>query len=114
MGRTVFRKAYWLGALYLAAVTIRIDKMRELSTVELEEVSGGVVVAPVVIGAVAGGLWGGFQYATGGNGMTWTGAALAIGSGMVGGAVASMGGFAFAFYGSGLGAIGGVAANSFR
>lgn len=36
---------------------------------------------------------------------------MILGSAAAGGAIASMGGFAFAFYGSGLGAIGGIAAS---
>lgn len=84
----------------------------EMSVEEVDEVSGGL--GNVAIGAVAGALWGGFAYATSGSGQSLGGYALAIGSGAAGGAIASMGGFAFAFYGSGLGAVGGIAASQMK
>jgi hypothetical protein len=85
--------------------------MQELNMVEVEEVSGAL--GPVAVGAVAGGVWGGYQYFAASGSATWGGAALAIGSGVFGGAVAGMGGFSFAFYGGGLSAVGGMSASTF-
>jgi len=50
----------------------------------------------------------------GGGGFTWSGLGVGIASGAIGGAVASMGSFSFAFYGGGLGVTGGIAANKLR
>ncbi len=86
--------------------------IQELTRRELDEVSGGY--ANVAIGAVAGAIWGGFSYATSGGGQNWQGYALAIGSGAVGGAIASMGGFSFAFYGGGLAAVGSIGAGQMK
>jgi lactobin A/cerein 7B family class IIb bacteriocin len=86
--------------------------MSELTTKELEQVSGGL--PNVAIGAVAGAIWGGFNYATTGSGQTMSGYALAIGGGAAGGAIAAMGGFSFAFYGGGLGALSSIAANEMK
>jgi hypothetical protein len=66
------------------------------------------------VGAIAGGMWGGGAYLTGGGGFTWSGLGVGIASGAIGGAVARMGGFPFAFYGGGLGVIGGIIANKLR
>lgn len=86
--------------------------IRELTAEELEEVSG--VLGNIAIGAIAGALWGGFSYATSGPGQSLAGYALAIGSGAAGGAIASMGGFGLAFYGSGLAAVGGLGASQMK
>ena len=85
--------------------------MQEMTMDEVELVDGGL---PVAIGAVSGGLIGGYSYLTGGGGFSWSGLAVGIGSGAVGGAIAGMGGFAFAFYGGALGATGGIVANQLR
>jgi hypothetical protein len=86
--------------------------IRELTIQEIEEVDGAL--GNVAIGAIAGGLWGGGAYLTGGGGFTWSGLGTGIAGGAIGGAVAGMGGFSFAFYGGGLGMTGGIMANRLR
>lgn len=86
--------------------------IKEMSMDELDEVSGGL--GSVAIGAVVGGLWGAFSYGTSGAGQSLGGYAVAIGSGVVGGAIAGMGGFGLSFYGGGLAAVGGVAATQMK
>jgi len=72
------------------------------------------LIGPVAVGVIAGGMWGGGAYLTGGGGFTWSSLGVGIASGAIGGAVARMGGFPFAFYGGGLGVIGGIIANKLR
>ena len=89
--------------------------MRDLIIKEIYEVHGGLpVLGPVAVGAIAGGIWGGAAYLTGGPGFAWSGLGLAVASGAIGGGIAGMGGFAFAFYGGGLGVTGGISANQMR
>ena len=86
--------------------------MRNLTIEEIDEVNGAL--SNVAIGAIAGGIWGGGAYLTGGGGFTWGGLGVGIAGGEIGGAIASMGGFSFAFYGGGLGVTGGIVANKLR
>jgi hypothetical protein len=86
--------------------------MRDLTIAEVDETHGAL--GNVAIGAVAGGIWGGGSYLTGGGGFTWSGLGTGVATGAIGGAVAGMSGFAFAFYGGGLGMLGGIVANKNR
>ena len=43
--------------------------MRNLTIEEIDEVNGAL--SNVAIGAIAGGIWGGGAYLTGGGGFTW-------------------------------------------
>ena len=85
---------------------------RELTEEEIAQVDGGV--ANIGIGATAGAIFGGAQFLMSDDRFSWSGFAFGIGSGAVSGAISSMGGFGFAFYGGGLGAVGGLVANRLR
>lgn len=85
---------------------------RELTDEEITQVTGGM--ANVGIGATVGAIYGGAQFLMTDAKFSWGGFAFGIGSGAASGAIASMGGFAFAFYGGGLGALGGVVSNNMR
>ncbi len=85
---------------------------RELTEEEVSQVDGGM--ANVGIGAAAGAIFGGAQFLMSDDRFSWGGFAMGISSGAVGGAIAGMGGFSFAFYGGGLGTLGGAVANRMR
>jgi hypothetical protein len=85
--------------------------MRNLTVNETKNVNGAL--GPVAAGAAIGAFYGGYQYFSASGSATWGGAAVAIGSGAIGGAVAGMGGFAFSFYGGGLATIGGMGSSTF-
>lgn len=85
---------------------------RDLTEEEVAQVTGGIT--QVGIGASIGAIYGGAQFLMTNDKFSWGGFAFGIGSGAVSGSIASMGGFAFAFYGGGLGALGGVVANKMR
>lgn len=85
---------------------------RELTEAEIIQVTGGM--ANVGIGATVGAIYGGTQFLMTDAKFSWSGFAFGIGSGAASGAIASMGGFAFAFYGGGLGALGSVVSNNMR
>jgi hypothetical protein len=70
-------------------------------------VNGGAV--NVAAGAAIGAVWGGASYLTSDSNITAAGLAMSVGSGAIAGAIASMGGVSFAFYGGGLGMVGQIA-----
>ena len=58
--------------------------MRDHIIEEIDEVYGGLpVFGPVAVGAIAGGMWGGGAYLTGGDGFTWSGLGVGIASGAI-------------------------------
>lgn len=85
------------------------NNMRILDYSELNEVNGGL--GTVAIGAMVGAGWNAYQYIGSGSPNGFSEFLMATGSGAVGGAIAGMGGFGFAFYGGGIAAVGSMAAS---